>query len=254
MFVPAVINGRLRTMLDAVFQRRKLLRDRADAWEKYKQSQNGVKANMKLAPGDRVARFVRNIQGANLPHPTRYLELGSFQGASLAFVHTLLHGQMKATCIDPFDSHPELPETDWGQIEQQFHANVAAIKADVRALKGRTIDHLPALIEAGEQFDLIYIDGSHRTLDVMLDAVLAWQLLTPNGLMIFDDYWYDIFETGERYRPKSAIDAFIGMMGHEVEVIDIAGQAFMRKIAYAPQGVATAHLGFRTNVADRQPA
>lgn len=230
-------------MLDAVLRRRRLMRDRSTGWNAYKQSQQGVKAHMKLAPGDRVARFARNIRNAGLPRPTRYLELGSFQGASLAFVHTLLYGQMKATCIDPFSSHPELPKTDWGAIEQQFHANVATIKADVRALKGRAIDHLPTLIDAGEKFDLIYIDGSHRTLDVMLDAVLSWQMLVPGGMMIFDDYWYDVFET-ERYRPKSAIDAFIGMMGPEVKVIDIAGQAFIEKRDFEPKGISKVHSAF----------
>lgn len=37
-------------------------------------------------------------------------------------------------------------------------------------------------------FDLIYIDGSHMRLDVLTDAVMAWQLLRVHGILVFDDY------------------------------------------------------------------
>jgi predicted O-methyltransferase YrrM len=101
----------------------------------------------------------------------------------------------------------------------------------VRLLKGRTIDHLPKLIEAKEQFELIFVDGSHRTLDVMSDAALARQLLAPGGLMIFDNYWFDDrLRDDYRYTPKIAIDAFVGMMTAEIEVIDVAGQVFLRRL------------------------
>ena len=37
-------------------------------------------------------------------------------------------------------------------------------------------------------FDLIYIDASHYAPDVLSDAVLAFKLLKPGGILIFDDY------------------------------------------------------------------
>ena len=39
-----------------------------------------------------------------------------------------------------------------------------------------------------ETYDIIYIDGSHATSDVLEDAVLSYRLLKPGGLLIFDDY------------------------------------------------------------------
>ncbi len=96
-------------------------------------------------------------------------------------------------------------------------------------LKGRSIDHLPKLIDAGEQFDIIYIDGSHEILDVLVDASLCWKLLTRGGLMIFDDYWYRRPDLGPAFRPKLGVDGFVGAMAHEIVVRDVAAQVFLQK-------------------------
>lgn len=160
----------------------------------------------------------------------RYLEIGSAEGYSLACVYGLLQGNVTITAIDPF-SDIEVPEANWAATEARFSANVEALGATgvVRKLKGRSIDHLPRLVDAGELFDLTYIDGSHRTLDVIADAVLAWQLLAPEGLMIFDDYWYCRIHDGQLYQPKRAINAFVGMLGSEISVVDVGGQVFLRR-------------------------
>jgi predicted O-methyltransferase YrrM len=36
-------------------------------------------------------------------------------------------------------------------------------------------------------FDFIFIDASHSKNDVYDDATLAWKLLVPGGIMLFDD-------------------------------------------------------------------
>lgn len=40
----------------------------------------------------------------------------------------------------------------------------------------------------GDNFDLIYIDGSHLYKDIKNDLYNAWQRLNPNGLMLVDDW------------------------------------------------------------------
>jgi predicted O-methyltransferase YrrM len=230
-FVPAVVLGRLRMALDAVIGRRALRRAREQAWQRYAPLQDRLRLSMKMQPSDRIARFARNILDANLPRPVRYLEIGAFEGGSLSFVYTLLDGHVRVTVIDPFLDYAELPGADWTRTQAVFAANVEAVGATeaVRVLKGRSIDHLPRLIDAGESFDLIYIDGSHHMLDVMVDAALAWRLLAPSGLMIFDDYWYRVQHGEHWFRPKPAVDAFIAMMGRELEVVDVGGQVFVRR-------------------------
>jgi predicted O-methyltransferase YrrM len=229
---PAAIRGRMRTALGAVFKRTALKRARSDAWQSYTALQTQLTLSTKAdASSNRLARFAHNVKNAGLPSPVRYLEIGSFEGASLAHIYTLLNGNVRITAIDPFQDYSELPGLRLASIEEVFRANVRAIGADkaVRLLKGRSIDHLPKLFDDGESFDLIFIDGSHAMLDVMVDAVLAWRLLAPAGLMIFDDYLYAARQAGRLYRPKPAIDAFIGMMAGELDVIDVAAQVFVRR-------------------------
>jgi len=231
ILAPAVVLGRLRTALDAVIGRRALRRAREQAWQRYAPLQEKLRLSMRMTPSDRIARFARNVLEANLPRPVRYLEIGSFEGGSLSFVYTLLDGQVRITVIDPFLDYAELPGADWSRAQATFAANVEAVGAatNVRVLKGRSIDQLPKLVDAKESFDLIYIDGSHHVLDVMIDAVLAWRLLAPSGLMIFDDYWYHVQHGEESFRPRRAVDAFIGMIGRELAVVDVAGQVFVRR-------------------------
>ena len=38
-----------------------------------------------------------------------------------------------------------------------------------------------------ETFDFIYVDGSHSTVDVMADAVSAFQLAKSGAVIAFDD-------------------------------------------------------------------
>jgi len=46
---------------------------------------------------------------------------------------------------------------------------------------------LPRLLENGEQFDLIYVDGSHLFEDVFIDAYYTSRLLSEGGVVAFDD-------------------------------------------------------------------
>jgi hypothetical protein len=77
-----------------------------------------------------------------------------------------------------------------------------------------------------ETFDIIYIDGSHATSDVLEDAVLSYRLLKPRGVLIFDDYRW----SGALYRgpdthdapsdfPKAAIDRFVQCFLPQLEVV-----------------------------------
>jgi predicted O-methyltransferase YrrM len=237
---PAMQLGRLRTWLNAVLKRSQLLQARKDAWTVLAPLQQRLKLTRKIdRPIDRIGRFAYHILKSNLPRPVRYLEIGSFEGRSLAFVHTLLNGDVRITSIDPFVEYSEFAGVKWNTVNSIFTANVDSIGAKdcVRVLKGRSIDHLPKLLDAGETFDLIFIDGSHATLDVMVDAALAWQMLACGGLMIFDDYWYRRRDLGRSFRPKLAIDAFVGATTHEIEILDVASQVFVRRKSGWPRYV-----------------
>jgi Methyltransferase domain len=234
VLAPAMQWGRFCTWINAVLKRPELLRNRERAWKIYAEVHNTLKTPAPIGrPSDWLARFADHILQAQCPRPVRYLEIGACQGHSTAFVYGILNGDVQITMVDPFVAFSEIDDAVMHRAQEVFLANMQAMRAQdkVRVLKGRSVDHLPNLIDSGEQFDIIYIDGSHATLDVLLDAALCWRLLPSGGLLIFDDYWYRRPDLGIGYRPKLAIDAFVGAMSHEIAVLDVARQVFLRKRA-----------------------
>ncbi len=85
-----------------------------------------------------------------------------------------------------------------------------------------------------DRYDIIYIDGSHATKDVLEDAVLSWRLLKNGGILIFDDYrWVGLgsqceFDASSDY-PKAAIDSFATCYQGDFEVIHSSNQLILRK-------------------------
>ncbi|KAH0833001.1 glycosyltransferase family 8 protein [Lanmaoa asiatica] len=69
--------------------------------------------------------------------------------------------------------------------------------------------------EAG--FDWIYIDGSHRSDDTLLDAELAWRLARPGCIFILDDYNWPEQPFDSPHHPRRGIDAFLAVHKGEYE-------------------------------------
>jgi predicted O-methyltransferase YrrM len=159
------------------------------------------------------------LEGRN----TRILELGSFEGMSACFLLWRFPGA-HVTCIDSFEyfSDPEL--------EGRFDRNVALVDASrVRKFAGRTHSVLPRLVEAAETFDFVYVDGSHRALDVLVDAALCWQLLATEGILLFDDY--GLVREDPLEAPGIAIDAFQRVVADRSERLPMGRQFALRRKA-----------------------
>jgi predicted O-methyltransferase YrrM len=77
-------------------------------------------------------------------------------------------------------------------------------------------------------YDFIYIDGSHVAKDVLTDACMAWQILKPQGIMVFDDYLWGV-PRDVLHRPKPAIDAFTTIFAEEAEIISNGYQVAVKK-------------------------
>ncbi|MEW5320248.1 MAG: hypothetical protein WDW38_011333 [Sanguina aurantia] len=80
-------------------------------------------------------------------------------------------------------------------------------------------------------FDLIYVDGSHMRLDVLTDAVMAWQLLRVGGLLVFDDYEWNQYEDNLVCHPRQAVDAFLLVAAHCCQILYKGYQVFLLKTA-----------------------
>jgi predicted O-methyltransferase YrrM len=150
---------------------------------------------------------------------SRVLELGSFEGLSACFFLWRLRDS-RVTCVDNFTGPAEYEAYGTVVPEHRFDANVALVDATrVRKLVGNTDRVLVELLGAGEQFDVVYVDASHRALDVMVDAVLSWKLLSVGGILIFDDYDWASRGEDPLLRPAPAIDAFLDLVERHSEIL-----------------------------------
>jgi len=156
-----------------------------------------------------------------LPERKRFLEIGSFEGrATVWMLQNMLDADGHITCIDTFKGSEEHTILNLNSLEAIFRQNVSEAKNTdqvVEVLSMTSYDGLGYLIAQKEQYDFIYIDGSHTAFDVMTDACMAFGLLKKGGIMLFDDYlWRDM--PGVLHRPKLGIDLFLMLFDEKVEI------------------------------------
>jgi predicted O-methyltransferase YrrM len=162
-----------------------------------------------------------------------FLEIGSFEGRSTVWtMENMMQKGDYIYCIDTWEGGEEHGAEDMQAVFMRFKENTAIAKDKTKVVRGYAMDtsttELASKIQDGLQYDFIYIDGSHIAKDVLTDACMAWQVLKPKGIMVFDDYvWGDPRDI--LHRPKAAIDAFTNIFAEEVEVIHVGYQLVVRK-------------------------
>ncbi len=172
---------------------------------------------------DNSANWERILSGIKGKANIHALEIGSFEGRSAIWFleNVLTDPTASITCVDIWV----------GGYEKLFDENIKAYGQPNKLVKvkSRSDEALRKLDR--DSFDFIYIDGSHMAKDVLVDAVLAWDLLKPGGYIIFDDYnWY-----GPRswlvpnFTPKFAVDAFVKIFDPYLELIHKDYQLVVRK-------------------------
>lgn len=189
-------------------------------------------------------------------NPSRILEIGSFEGMSTCYLIDKLaqHRALEIYCLDSWEGGIEHIGFDMKMHERNFHYNTnhsircAPYPVRINKRKGNSLVELSKLVvESVEPFDLVYIDGSHKTADVFVDAALSFNLLRVGGVMIFDDYKYSpnensSFEQEQFEHPKNAIDSFALCFGNkltqthfQVDGVDVEQdslyQIYLKKIA-----------------------
>lgn len=176
---------------------------------------------------DALEPVMRELEGGR----PRVLEIGSFEGLSACYFLWRLPGSM-VTCVDTFVGTPGTPSAARRDLETAFDRNVALVDAArVRKLVGDSRRLLVDLAEERSCFDLVYVDGSHRALDVLVDAALSWQLIPVGGIVVFDDYQWAMLGDDRLLRPGPAIDAFLGLVAAHCEVIARGRQIVVRRLA-----------------------
>lgn len=179
-----------------------------------------------------------------LPERKAFLEIGSFEGRSTVWIiENMMEDGGYIDCIDTWGGGEEHSNGEMSGAEARFDHNIELVLrkyADetgarrwVAKCKGtstrRLADFLSGELGAGQDsYDFIYIDGSHVARDVLTDACMAWPLLKPKGIMVFDDYMWgeprDIL-----HRPKPAIDAFTNLFAEELNIVHVGYQLVVQK-------------------------
>ena len=175
------------------------------------------------------------------PGKRTFLEIGSFEGRSMVWIaENMMQPGDFIICVDTWCGGEEHSAEDMAAVEARFDHNLQLLHRNqlvdhdndisIDKVKSTSIVALATFLSDGGSgtYDFIYIDGSHIAKDVLTDACMAWPLLKPKGIMVFDDYMWgnprDIL-----HRPKPAIDAFTNIFAEEAEIIHVGYQLIVRK-------------------------
>lgn len=191
---------------------------------KYKFSYDWVSPHTKEWEKD-----LRHLKGQ--PH-VRALEIGCFEGQSACWFldNILTDPTSRLVCVDPFAV--PMATILLRFFEAHFDHNIAASGAGDRVQKLVGPSQVVVRTLQPSQFDFIYVDGSHKVGDVLQDAVLAWTVLRPGGVVMFDDYALvdDVSEGLMARAPGRALDAFMSILGSSATLIRKDWQLVLRKM------------------------
>ncbi len=146
------------------------------------------------------------------------MEIGCFEGrSSIWFLENILtHSNSRLWCIDNFSKGNTA--IFGNNIKEKGFADKVIV------MEGPSVASLKTIQEY-EILDFVYIDGDHTPLGALSDAVLVWDLVKPNGIIIFDDY-----NLHDQYsHPAIGIDAFLAVIESKYDLLIKADQIIIRK-------------------------
>lgn len=159
------------------------------------------------------------FSGYSAKKPPRILEIGAFEGRSTTWFLECVPG-CTVTTIDTWsggaDHDPNNADIDFVQIQEHFEHNMSYFTGRVVAIKDTSYNALVRLIEAGERFDFAFIDGSHTAIDVNLDLILSFKLLSVGGVLYADDYLWGFTDKSIYESPKLGIDSFVNVYANKL--------------------------------------
>jgi Predicted O-methyltransferase len=115
--------------------------------------------------------------------PEATLEIGMAYGFSTMFFLAALKANRSGrhTAVDPYQDH-------WHGIGKALIAKLQ-ISDQCQASDELGVQAMVRFGLEKRSFDVIFIDGSHRFDDVLVDFTLAAQICAPGGYIVMDDMW-----------------------------------------------------------------
>jgi len=171
-----------------------------------------------------------NFKNNTTTNLTNILEIGVYTGTSLIKILETVPNSI-GHAIDKWEDYEEdfelLRNIKINNIENIFNENVvkANLKDRILVHKG---DSTEVLLNMSKEFDLIYVDGSHKCLDCYADMILSFNLLKKGGIMIVDDVLYrkgDIINS-----PFESVEHFINKYKNNIIIMNNGYRLFLEKI------------------------
>lgn len=152
-----------------------------------------------------------------------FLEIGTFEGRSAIWLleNILVHPESKLYAVDHWKYVGEKNKN----VYNTFIKNISHFKNKVVVLKGYSKDMLRS--NNLPKFDFIYIDANRHSQNVLEDAIMSFQLLKPNGIMIFDDYTHN--KEHDINCPRPGIDCFLNNYLNEIKILHKGWQVIIKK-------------------------
>jgi len=85
--------------------------------------------------------------------------------------------------VDPWLPYFEIPNVNFNTVESNFDKNTQNI--NIKKFKMFSSNFFN---NNKENFEIIYIDGSHKADNVFYDAMESFKILKKGGILLFDDF------------------------------------------------------------------
>lgn len=140
------------------------------------------------------------------------LEIGSAYGYTTCFMAQVAED---VTAVDPHQGYGSMPNSYGTMITNIRMLGIT----NINMITWTSQMAMPQLIEQGNQYDLVFIDGDHRYAGAMFDLTHGWRVLAQDGAMAAHDY-------GEVTCPEvvPAVDDWVGTL------TDYDAQAYAREV------------------------
>jgi hypothetical protein len=155
------------------------------------------------------------------------LILGSYEGHSALFFHTF-NKSWKINCVDIWDKNKFLNYNT--KAEDYFNKNTNFFRNKIKKIKSTTKKFF---LENSNNFDLIYLDASHKCKDVKFDCISSWKILNINGVLIIHSIFLRKFKN--LYNNNlNGVNLFLKeLKNNNYKIINITNNFLaLKKIAY----------------------
>lgn len=185
-----------------------------------------------------IEYFNTNYEKMQKGDTVKILEIGTYTGISLINIIKLIPNSI-GYGLDKWSSYIEyntnnkielLNSINELEIEASFYKNISVegLEDRIQGIKADSYEKLFQMIKEEQQFDFIYVDGSHLAFDCYTDLILSWKILAKGGLLAIDDYLYqgeDIIQS-----PLEGVNHFLNKHAHEMQILHKGYRVFLTKV------------------------